>query len=561
MLQVLGGVLLLGTIDRLPATAQSTVWSANGPPSGTWFGSSLATGDVNSDGSPDLIVGASQGDRVHIYLGPTFAASPLFSPISSSAGGWFGCSVATADIDTLPGADIIVGSWRFPWEDGHVDVFSGQSGQLIRSHAALMQSGYDRFGFAVAGVGDLDGDSYGDYVVGAPQGTTPGPGIGYAQVFSGQTGTVILTISGGAWGDVLGYAVGGLEDDVDGDGVPEVLVGAPQINGAPQGPGFVRVCSGQSGAPLYPVIMGTTPGDYFGMSVCSVCDVDNDGIRDFLVGATQAGRSPPAPGYAILCSGATGAQIQQFTGAVAGDHFGASVADAGDVDGDGACDFLIGASLADTGAGVDSGSVYLYSGNASHPASPWHLLATLSGSAAHDNFGHAVIGYGADASGDGLPDFLTSAHKFGSADDGRVELWSLCPHRFNYCVSAPNSTGQGAVIGATGSMSLSTGGFTLTVSQCPANKFGIFYVGPQPTAPLPFGSGYRCVVGTPTVRLGPPLLTSNSGTASYPVNFTVPPGSAITVGQLWYFQFYYRDPVPVGYGWNLSDGLGALFCP
>lgn len=140
-----------------------------------------------------------------------------------------------------------------------------------------------------------------------------------------------------------------------------------------------------------------------------------------------------------------------------------------------------------------------------------------------------------------------------------------CPT--TYCVGAPNSVGPGAEIGSSGVTSVTTNDFMLTGDGAPPLQFGLFYYGPDPTQ-VPFGDGFRCVdAGAVGIfRLNPPELTGAGGDAARLVDFTQPPAGAgagaIVPGSTWRFQFWYRDPGgPGGTGFNLSDGLTAVFVP
>jgi hypothetical protein len=129
----------------------------------------------------------------------------------------------------------------------------------------------------------------------------------------------------------------------------------------------------------------------------------------------------------------------------------------------------------------------------------------------------------------------------------------------NYCVATPNSTGVGCAIGSSGSTSIATNDFTLLAAHAPAGKAGLFLYGTR-SAQFPFGNGVGCVGGS-VYRMNP-VTTDATGSASRPINFLtdeLPAG--ITAGSTWYFQFWYRDPLGGGAGFNLSDGLRASFCP
>jgi hypothetical protein len=129
----------------------------------------------------------------------------------------------------------------------------------------------------------------------------------------------------------------------------------------------------------------------------------------------------------------------------------------------------------------------------------------------------------------------------------------------NFCVAAPNSTGAGALIGWSGSLSINANNFALTSAQLPPNSAHVYYFGTQPIQ-VPFGNGFRCAGGA-TVRLNPPLAASPTGTSSRTVDLASPPVVGnIAHGSTVHFQCWYRNPAGGGAGFNLSDGLSVTFC-
>ncbi len=129
----------------------------------------------------------------------------------------------------------------------------------------------------------------------------------------------------------------------------------------------------------------------------------------------------------------------------------------------------------------------------------------------------------------------------------------------NYCISAANSTGAGAVMNWAGTTFVSNNDLALLADGAVPNQFGIFYYGPSQVL-FVFGNGYRCVGGS-VFRL-PPIQADAGGTVMYALDNTNPPQAAgqIIGGSTWNFQFWYRDPGQ-GSGFNLSDGLEVFFCP
>jgi choice-of-anchor B domain-containing protein len=149
-------------------------------------------------------------------------------------------------------------------------------------------------------------------------------------------------------------------------------------------------------------------------------------------------------------------------------------------------------------------------------------------------------------------------------DDLRIEELDCsgsCGSAINYCTSAANSVGAGAVMGYTGSLSVMANNFAVEANGCTLSEPGLFYYGPNQTSQT-FGDGFRCV-SNPTYRLLPISFSNGSGVATFALDLTSPPQAAgqITPGTTWNFQFWYRDPGAAMAGFNLSDGLEATFCP
>ena len=149
-------------------------------------------------------------------------------------------------------------------------------------------------------------------------------------------------------------------------------------------------------------------------------------------------------------------------------------------------------------------------------------------------------------------------------DDFRVrDIECMVCDATNYCMTAPTTSTTGAVMGASGTTSLAANDFVLETSNAPANRFGLYFYGPNQLQ-VTFGDGFRCVGGN-TFRLQPIGQTDGAGFISRPVDFGSAPTNAgpgeIVAGSTWNFQFWFRDPMgPGNSGFNLSDGLQVNFC-
>jgi len=143
--------------------------------------------------------------------------------------------------------------------------------------------------------------------------------------------------------------------------------------------------------------------------------------------------------------------------------------------------------------------------------------------------------------------------------NGNLVADYTCEPAANYCGTSPNSVGAGAVMGTSGSTFMADNNFSLTASGAPANKPGLFFVGPNQVS-VPLGDGVRCVGGS-IKRLGV-VFSNGSGVFDRPIDFTSPPNNAVfEPGVEYNFQCWYRDQAAGGAGFNLSDATNVTFCP
>ena len=251
----------------------------------------------------------------------------------------------------------------------------------------------DQFGLIVRSAGDTDGDGIEDIVAGAPTNSAGGFRAGRGYVYSGADGSLRFTITGSP-GENLGYFAH-CAGDVNADGFDDVVFGAPDVEGILAGAAYV--VSGIDGSILY-ALSGETAGDQFGRTVNGVGDVDADGHDDIGIGASRFSGLGPGRGRAYIISGADGSTIYQFDGTTNGDWFGSGIATLSDRNGDGHDDFIIGA---DQGF-VGRGRAYVYDGATGQRI--WTLRPPSSGAV----FGRNILGTVGDLNGDAVPDFFVS---------------------------------------------------------------------------------------------------------------------------------------------------------
>ncbi len=402
-LSAFGAVLILSPAvfsSELPAYL---LYQKDGAVAGDNLSISVAgAGDVNGDGRADFIVGAayaSPGGRVNagsVYLYSGADGALLYQKDGGMAGDRFGERVASAgDVNGDGKADFIIGAYEADpgglFSAGSAFVYSGATGALLYQKNGA--AGGDILGVSVASTGDVNWDGKDDFIIGAARALDA---AGSAFVYSGADGSLLYQKNGAAANDYLGSSVASA-GDINADGKADFIIGAPLASpGGLNFAGSAFVYSGADGSLLYQK-NGDSVDDFFGASVASAGDVNGDGRADFIIGAYQA--SPGGltfAGSAYVYSGADGSLLYQKNGAVAGDYFGSPVASAGDVNGDGRADFIIGAPAANPG-----GLAFVYSG------ADGSLLYQLIG-AAGDYLGATVASAG-DVNGDERADFIVGA--------------------------------------------------------------------------------------------------------------------------------------------------------
>jgi trimeric autotransporter adhesin len=476
----------------------STGFRLDGVAAGDTSGSSVASaGDMNGDGFADLIIGApyanGEAGASYVVFGKAsgWAASVNLSSLNGSTGfrlnGRFpadnddggsynngeysGTSVASAgDVNGDGFADIIIGapssifaSSADPYHTGYSHVVFGKaSGFAAAMDLSSLVGGNgfridgplpdQRTGTAVASAGDINGDGFADLIMGAPGNvfgySVPG---GVTWFFYGKASGFASSVSAGALGlvgvaanDFSGRSVSSA-GDVNGDGFADLIIGADGAdpNGLDSGASYVVFgkTGGLSSLDLSALngsngfrINGVAASDRSGGSVSSAGDINGDGFADLIIGASGANGSTGASyvifgkagGFtsSINLSSLTGSNGFRLDGVAANDSSGGSVASAGDVNGDGRADLIIGAS----GANGNAGASYIYfspaSGGATYRGTTMadRLSGTASGDIIYGSAGNDIItgGAGNDTLIGGTGNDTINA---GGGDDGVA--WAL----------------------------------------------------------------------------------------------------------------------------------------
>ena len=389
-------VMASGPLTGDLSTAELPHW--DGAESGDRLGIGLAVlGDTNGDGYADLILGAPNADggaawsggEAYLINGPIDTAAEfslladMDARIRSHAGGaYLGRNIgAVGDFNGDELADVLIGSVGF----NEVLLFFGPMSEDIDASdpeqvgTRLSGPGGTETSIDTAGAGDVDGDGLADVLIGARYGGSANNGKVYLVYGHASPADEIIlndeadsSFTGVLPSDVAGSALAGA--DVDGDGLSDLIIGAPGADGGSVNAGVVYVINAPTagasvlGDSAWLTLSGERAYGRMGVSVAHVLNADGADGSFVVAGAPESGTGEAtSPGDVWVFDATTGgsmdtsAAIGQLMGTTAVGLAGAAIAAGADLDGDGVADLLVGEPQVDTTVG-SGGTVTLFSG-------------------------------------------------------------------------------------------------------------------------------------------------------------------------------------------------------
>lgn len=544
------------------ASAQQTLYTVNGTAANDALGQVVdILGDANGDGFADFMAGGWRVDApgpkadagiVRVYSG--FDGSILYNIFGDLAGDHMGFgSSAAGDVNGDGFMDICAAADEADVgaiaNAGTVKIISGLNGSLIWQFSGTVAN--DLLGWSTGAVGDLNNDGKSEVIVGALLGNNTGVAndTGFVKVIDGATGLALYTKFGDSTGDNFGYSCYGA-GDVNADGVPDFIAGAPADDNMGSASGLARLFSGATGNTLRN-FNGDAANDNFGRSVSGAGDVNLDGFVDIIIGAYLDDNTGADSGMARVYNGKTFAIHQTLNGDSASDRFGTWVRGAGDVDGDGYPDVVVGAP----GDLANAGTVKVFSGR------DWSLIQTFAGDAGGDAMGTSV-GAGGDINNDGFMDVVGGAvgDDNAGAGSGSARAYSTIPVGVvHFGIGTPGCNGK-QLINANKVPKINTPGFGIIGNNAPPSVLNLLLVA---DGQLPLGGDQLGIFATLYIDFftstfvdGYDFVSDATGFAGVPLPIPNNPGM---IGLTAVVQSLSVWPASCGLGpLNISTSIAAI---
>jgi hypothetical protein len=453
------------------------------------------------------------------------------SNLASSNYGW---AVSTAgDVNNDGYSDVIVGAYTYSnghASEGRAFLYHGSATGLSATAnwtAESNQAGAN-FGFSVADAGDVNGDGYGDVIVGAQNWSNVQANEGRAYVYHGSAtglGAAVWTMESNQASALFGISVASA-GDVNNDGYDDVIIGATYYDNGQVDEGNAFVYHGSATgvrATFAATLQGNVSNARYGCSVSTAGDVNNDGYSDVIVGAKLLTNGETAEGKAFVYHGSpTGVSAVAAWTAEANQattDFGTCVSTAGDVNNDGYSDVIIGASYFDNGE-TDEGRAFVYHGSSTglNAAPAW----TTESNQVNGKLGNGVYTAG-DVNGDGYSDVIVGATWFdnGETDEGRAYIFEGSPIGLNTVAattveSNSVSSGFGRFVAAAGDVNndgysdVLVGAHLLTNGQAQEGRVFLYYGYPLTILPVTF-NGFSATLSAEKVLIEWSVAESTKG--------------------------------------------------
>lgn len=322
---------------------ESILHTLYGDMAGDRFGITVCIlGDITGDGYAEFVCGAIQetnGGSGYVRVLSGLDGSLVYELTGNVPGDGFGYRIApVGDIDRDGYPDLVISASQVfvPFESGYFRVISGLTGAIIYEFTATTND--SRFAWSVGGAGDVNADGIPDIIIGSIGDLSQANIGGYVRVYSGDNGSIIYDIFNSIHRAQFGSAVDGV-GDINGDGYGDFIVGSRNELVGIERPGVVRVYSGIDATVLYEYV--GLDEEQFGNRVAGCGDVNGDGVADFGIGTSYAARNDRYSGFVGLYSGLNGDPILELIGKPS-EGMGSAIAPVGDMDSDGFDDIIIG---------------------------------------------------------------------------------------------------------------------------------------------------------------------------------------------------------------------------